>query len=459
MLHTNIVPAFPFDSLVVPHLRGLRKQPEVIRYNSNSEVNHEVSTSFVPHEQGRYNDYKTRHHDHSIRHRNQPSPDKGKPEPPAAKHKVQQPETWEFDYDDEQTKNNKKIVGTNPNLTPDSATKSENTILLPTSHFYYTFAGAKAYHWSLPESVASGIVKSMMADQPWEHARFLIERKNGFLHVSPKKTATACYVVAYFYDPTTQQTGEQVSKSYVLKPDDKLVLVRKPLERGQLCYVPAKYEAEMLRLRKRFLSDEQRKSEELYERFLQDKQRQAQAIFDSTMSEDDKMNALAEAATKLPHQSLPTRPTHFAEHHPADKEKSEEQPQQSWSASFKCNRCHQLGHVSLHCPQKTNTDKIASIPKLACGIPKSMLKLAVTEEEKQNAMLSPEGQLVVLKKENKFQKNAWQRHNQQRTSSDDEEMESTEADAAVKSGISTDGDGTIEFEVCVVKNWAEADEE
>ncbi len=70
-----------------------------------------------------------------------------------------------------------------------------------------------------------------------------------------------------------------------------------------------------------------------------------------------------------------------------------------------CHRCNQPGHFINNCPMKFDSTIIKR--QNTTGIPKSMLRLAETDEEKRTAMIDNDGNLVVYKRPpqtNKFLK-------------------------------------------------------
>ena len=206
-----------------------------------------------------------------------------------------------------------------------------------------------------------------------------------------------------------------------MTPDDRVIVIRKPLQPGQYPYIPPKYQLDIVMLRKKQISPEEQQRQDILARYLSEKNK---VVFQETMTEEEKMTILAEEGMKQMNNTNKmtqwvTSGTHFAQSHPSELNKGNKElssvtmPPKANSippSHHTCYHCRGKGHWKQDCPLLQDPNYQPEFKhKPAAGIPKSMLKVAETEEEKKVAMTMPDGRLVVMKKSNKYQTNAWKR--------------------------------------------------
>ena len=239
----------------------------------------------------------------------------------------------------------------------------------------------------------NNIVKTMETNISWDNARFLIEQRHGFFDIKKKKSdLTNSYIVGYFWTPDLLDWRKQakiVPSTHILTEKDNIIVVRKPLKTGALLYVPNQYRSEF-----------EKEKTELMQQIINEKPQNVQ--FNDIMSEEEKMNILIGSNTsnekiKSLYQLYNHQKKQYASYHPSETEK----PPQVFTKPplyYQCHRCGIKGHWKHQCPTLTNPTFV-SLDKIknASGIPKSLLKMAISEEEKKMAMMTSDGNFMVLK--------------------------------------------------------------
>lgn len=245
----------------------------------------------------------------------------------------------------------------------------------------------------LESNPSNNTIKTMDTNISWDNARFLIEQRHGFFDVKKKKSdLTNSYIVGYFWTPDLLDWRKQakiVPSTHILTEKDNIIVVRKPLKTGALLYVPNQYRPEF-----------EKEKTELMQQIIKENPKNVQ--FNDTMSEEEKMNMLigsdaSNEKIKSLYQLYNHQKKQYASYHPSETEK---QPQVFTKPPlyYQCHRCGIKGHWKHQCPTLTNPTFV-SLDKIknAFGIPKSLLKMAISEEEKKMAMMTSDGNFMVLK--------------------------------------------------------------
>ncbi len=200
----------------------------------------------------------------------------------------------------------------------------------------------------------------------WENVRYLIERAFG-IHSKQKQKkggGNQCFsfVEGRLYN-ATQETKEALKSHEWVDSGACVIVQRKPSLTPP--WVPPKYR----------LSD----------RSLGGGDDEASAVkFTADMTEDEKINHLCQASNNIKTKGGQKRPlNHASEAPPPD---------------FVCFRCGQKGHHwKNQCPTLGDpTFKPLSSLPFCTGIPRCRLKPVETAQERERAMLHPDGTLVCL---------------------------------------------------------------
>lgn len=276
----------------------------------------------------------------------------------------------------------------------------ENT---DTAVFYYVF-GSQCQsdffgsRWAERETV----VKTLPCGLPWEEARFLLEKKHGLFEVKQRKAN----LVGSFLQGLLWTEGMKnwrvearpVPRDHVMTHRDRVIVVRKPMVRGLQPYVPPRFRPEMEQLDRETLPLEEKSREEGILRFFE--KMKSDTGFQETMTEEEKIERImGQMESRSSVDALRDRMlqrhkrSKYGQVHPADLE-SQPSLQEPPPSYYVCHRCGQSGHWKNQCTGGLHS---ASQPKLPSGIPKSMLREAATEEERQRAMMTEDGRLVVMK--------------------------------------------------------------
>ena len=307
--------------------------------------------------------------------------------------------------------------------------------------FYYVFACTLNHN--IFNTLDSKLVYQMPAYMTWEEARFLIEKRHGLFDIKQCKAGlTGSYIVGYWYHQSLSDWKEdqnRLSPKAILKPLDKIVLIRKP-QRGVHVYVPEKFKNEVKMQEKLLMTEYEQKNEERLQLWMDKYQNQnlnpnlESLKIPTHLSEEQKIDFLfsqefekefshhPQNSYSHPHNHNRQQMTRFKDVkngfkkystvHPGDAEleqfldrnetgsknlvykslKNDNRP----PSNYICHRCRVRGHWKHHCPTLQDDTFIPLNPfKLPTGIPKTMLKMAHTSEEQQEAMMTKEGLFVM----------------------------------------------------------------
>jgi hypothetical protein len=214
----------------------------------------------------------------------------------------------------------------------------------------------------------------------WEDVRYLLEKRhcmhsNHHSHKKSRYSTGDSFFIGWKHHSST--VGQEYRKlpilsgKYVLKRNDTLVLSRQWMPPNKTTYIPLKF-------RKRTLeSDTQPDPSEMDDTHLTEEQR-----LDEMFNQMDKKRR-RELFVKRREQ----------QHQSHASETSGAPPPRDYT----CVRCQQKGdHWKDDCPTWSEPDYTpVRVLKPPTGIPKSMLRLATSDQDKSMAMKTSDGQLVV----------------------------------------------------------------
>lgn len=294
----------------------------------------------------------------------------------------------------------------------------------PLLKFEYVFGeSCEADFFGLRSAI--NVIKTLEADIKWEDARFLIERRHGlFTTKQCKPGVTRSYIEGYFFVPNWRSKRVLINRDYIMKPTDKVVVVRKPLPAGSNYYIPLRFRAEMEQHYRKTMSADELKKEENIKRFIKHIQapkfvpgnvkspecrfkgpeyqvkspecqlQTSHPLSSMTLSnDDDKMLQIAKVAEnedmyKILEEKMmrAVKRPRFEQYHISDL-KSDQSLQRPPPPMYVCHRCNKPGHWKNQCPTLGDPGFVpVVIPKNPSGIPKTMLKEVVSDEDKKNAM-------------------------------------------------------------------------
>ena len=298
---------------------------------------------------------------------------------------------------------------------------------LTNNHFFYTFACTfKSGCFDRTPKTSSdnndnndknndnNNVYSLMAGTTWEETRFLIEKRHGLFDLKQSKPGIiSSYIVGYMYSENWRYCKEKIHNKQVIKPNDLIILMRKPCKSGGL-YVPKKYQHEMLTSMASFepvRSTSMASFEPVRSTLTNDTKnnksnnntnnnKNMELNFNENMTEEEKIDLLVNKAAEENQQvfftSQITKNKHknnnFLERHPSDIDGNTIVIHHPPPVHYVCHNCFKKGHWKHLCESKQVIQ-----PKFPVGIPKTMLKEAQTLQEKESAMVTSDGKLVVLK--------------------------------------------------------------
>jgi len=247
----------------------------------------------------------------------------------------------------------------------------------------------------------------------WDDVRFLLEYKAG-MHSFPKQKKASiqlghsCYEGRLWINHMTnwRQQAELIKPNYVLQPRDRVILVRRPLKRGERPYAPLRFQQQL----ETTLWEQQSRGRTSDVHRPQVLPPASLTTFTADMTEEQKIAYLMQVqnmrltTNKTSHHSdMERRKLHrglqniYGAFHPTDviHTPSLLQP----PSDYKCNRCGSSEHYKDRCPTWDDPTHVP-LRQRTCptGIPKSFLRLAETEEEKKHAWITTDGQYVLLKK-------------------------------------------------------------
>jgi hypothetical protein len=227
----------------------------------------------------------------------------------------------------------------------------------------------------------------------WEDLRYRLEKRHG-LHAGrnsgmPRHSHYGeSYFVGWLYNPgwTVDQyrAMPMLSSTYVCQPEDRVLVACLPLNHDQRPYVPLRY---------RSLSFQR----EVVPENVQPHAPKA-VVFGPDMTEEEKLRCLMDTVNyetmvvanmqqAFQQHRVPRKQYHASE----GKAASRPPP-----PSYTCYRCQQKGHWRNECPSLTDPNYVAPrVFKPPTGIPKTMLRVATTDQDKQSAMRTATGEFVL----------------------------------------------------------------
>lgn len=276
-----------------------------------------------------------------------------------------------------------------------------------TAVFYYVFGATCQPDFFGSRTVESQtILKTLACGGTWNEARFLLEKKHGLFDVKQQKAnLVGSYFQGLFWKDglTNWRTEAQpVPRDHIMHHHDRIIVLRKPLLRGMLPYVPDRFKPEMETLERSLVDPREREREERVGRFLDQLNSKLDVRQDLTEEEKierimEKMedrNSVETLKDRLLHKFKRSR---YGAFHPSDIELDPSIVNPP-PAHYMCHRCLRRGHWKNMCPTLNDLSFVQrATPKLPSGIPKSMLREAQTDEERRGAMLADDGRLVVMK--------------------------------------------------------------
>jgi hypothetical protein len=241
----------------------------------------------------------------------------------------------------------------------------------------------------------------------WEEARYLIEKKHHCFDVRQKKAnLQGSYIQGFFWKPNMKNWRREatiVPRDHLLTHSDCLILVRKPLPAHMLPYVPNSYKSEVEKEERQLMPEGERKREERINAIFE--HMKTELKFTDDMTEEEKIDLIVkntedrESIELLRTRTLgKNKPFKIGgQFHPSDIE-SDPSIVRPPPRGYICHRCSNRGHWKHLCPTLTDINFVPqTVHKLPSGIPKTMLREATTDDERRQAMVTEDGQLVVMK--------------------------------------------------------------
>lgn len=256
------------------------------------------------------------------------------------------------------------------------------------------------------------IIKSVRCNIPWEEARFLIEKRHGLFDVRQRKAnLLGSYVQGFLWEPhfkNWRKESRLIQKDRMMTHLDRVIIVIKPLKHGSTFYVPSRYKTELEEMKRAAMTEEEKNREEKVHKFIELLQTSPKIRED--MSEDDKIKSIMDQLdTKLSLEQLKDRmlkknrrSQYQQQFHPSDLEMDPTliKPPPSY---YVCHRCGEKGHWKHMCRSNNNINFVPPTqPRVPTGIPKSLLREAKTDEERQTSMVTDDGRLVVMAMKSSF---------------------------------------------------------
>jgi hypothetical protein len=228
--------------------------------------------------------------------------------------------------------------------------------------------------------------------EKWEEVRYRLERRHG-LQTSRNGGGHRHshygegYFVGWLYNPgmsTDQHRRLPILPStYLCHPEDRVLLACLPLAHDQRPYVPLRYRAG------------HREVKETAEIAVAPNV----LVFRPDMTEEEKLKCLMETvnyetsvASNVQQAFQHHQKRRHTERHASDGKVGSRPP----PPSYTCHRCQQGGHWKNECPSLTDPNYMPPrVFKPPTGIPKTMLRMPKTDQEKQSAMRTSTGELVI----------------------------------------------------------------
>ena len=251
------------------------------------------------------------------------------------------------------------------------------------------------------------VLNTMKTGILWEEARYLIEKKHHCFDVRQKKAnLQGSYIQGFFWKPNMKnwrRDATLVPRDHLMSHSDCLILVRKPLPPHILPYVPNSHKSEVEKEERQLMSEEERKREERINAIFE--HMKTELKFTDDMTEEEKIDLIVKnTEDRESIELLRTRTlgkNKFfkigGQFHPADIE-SDPSIVRPPPRGYVCHRCLSRGHWKHLCPTLMDINFVPqTVRKLPSGIPKTMLREAKTDDERRQAMVTDDGQLVVMK--------------------------------------------------------------
>ena len=227
----------------------------------------------------------------------------------------------------------------------------------------------------------------------WEDVRYRLERRHG-LHTSRNSHNGGhrhshygeSYFVGWLYDPLL--TPDQyrslpiLPSAHMCCPEDRVLVACLPLAHDQRPYVPLRYRTGQREVQNITVSAPN------------------VLVFRPDMTEEEKLKCLVETVnyetsviSNVQQAFRHSQKRRFERHASEAKVAARPPP-----PSYICHRCQNPGHWKNECPSLTDPNYIPPrVFKPPTGIPKTMLRTAQNEQEKQLAMRTNTGELVIPK--------------------------------------------------------------
>jgi hypothetical protein len=256
------------------------------------------------------------------------------------------------------------------------------------------------------------IIKTMKTGITWEEARYLIEKKHHLFDVKQKKAnLQGSYIQGFFWKHNMKNWRREaiiIQRDHILKNTDCLIIVRKPMASNMIHYIPNAHKAEVEKEERLLMTEEERQREERINKFFE--QMKTELKLTDDMSEEEKINLIIKNTEDRDSIELlrtrmlgkNKRQKISSEFHPSDIE-ADPSIVKPPPPGYLCHRCMNRGHWKHLCPTLIDIHFIPqTVRKLPSGIPKTMLREAKTDEDRRQAMVTDDGQLVVMKHNNEY---------------------------------------------------------
>ena len=250
------------------------------------------------------------------------------------------------------------------------------------------------------------IIKTMKCSVMWEEARFLIEKRHGFFDLKQRKAnLVGSYIQGFLWEPhfkNWRKEAKLIPKDYVMKYTDQVIVIVKPIPHGFSAYVPEKYRPEVDVMQRDFMTDSEKKREENIHKFIdylksskkikedmteEEKIKAIMDQMDSQLSLDQLKEKLLQKARRLKNVQ------HF---HPSDIQ-SDPTVIRPPPENYVCHRCGKRGHWKHMCRTLNDINFVpVTQTRVPTGIPKTLLREAKTDKERESAMVTDDGKFVVM---------------------------------------------------------------
>jgi len=239
-------------------------------------------------------------------------------------------------------------------------------------------------------------VQSMQELDTWENVRYLLEKKMGLHNRATKngRELSGSFLVGHrFVDEDTSSyfSRQELLPNDAIQHGDCIVLFRKPMkaDMGHKAYVPMKY----------------RKQAQEVEEVVGPTEQAHEVKFTDDMTEEQKIALLMQQSSwgggtpftgkrkRVAGGPLNIHPSMLPQDLHDDDDTGPIPP-----PHYICHRCNESGHYIMYCPTLQDKDFIGyNRRQMPHGIPKSSLRMAVTEDERKGAMIDGEGKFWIKK--------------------------------------------------------------